>query len=282
VTKTRPAAIDGVVKVGGSLFELDDWPSRLIAWLTARPRIVTEVRADERCGGKPIDTPRRVETWLLVAGGGPWIDTLRDWNARQALGEEACHGWCAKLLSVTADLALNRLLVAAAKTKRAECVASPMAVEQTGRGPSKARRATSWKDAVAVFPRVLPAAEIREFPRLVNAREASGPTANVSLGVIDSGEYLERASRRGTRRLPRDWTVSSDSVAAHLARRVHARTLVLAKSCPLPQTAATAAAAASMGLVDRHFPKAAAGLVSIQWLDLRTPNPDALQFQGSD
>jgi hypothetical protein len=150
---------------------------------------------------------------------------------------------------------------------------------------------------VKVAPRVLPFAGIADLQSSWNAavepigvraasgvnsdsgiRPGSGASATVSLMVVDAGAYLEFAASGRRGRLPRDWTVSSDSLAAHLAARVRARTLVLVKSCPLPETVASAAEAASAGLVDPYFPQAAARLGSIKWLDLRAvrPTPIAL------
>ena len=68
--------------------------------------------------------------------------------------------------------------------------------------------------------------------------------------------------------LPASWDVTSDSIAAHLARKTE-RELVLAKSVPPPRSIAVAAA---RGDVDRYFETAASGL-AVHWLNLRTPDP---------
>ncbi len=57
--------------------------------------------------------------------------------------------------------------------------------------------------------------------------------------------------------LPCDWTTTSDSIAALLARKLAAEQLVLLKSCELPQPLDLAAAAAQ-GIVDPVLP----GLIS--------------------
>lgn len=49
------------------------------------------------------------------------------------------------------------------------------------------------------------------------------------------------------------WDVTSDSLAAWLALRLGARSVVLVKSCPLPSQASPAELAAA-GIVDRAFP----------------------------
>ena len=57
--------------------------------------------------------------------------------------------------------------------------------------------------------------------------------------------------------IPRNWTVTSDSLAVWLARRIGSRDVLLVKSCPLPAGDLTALADA--GIVDRHFPRIASG-----------------------
>lgn len=251
-TLRRPR-VTGVIKVGGSLFELDDWPVRLLTWLAAhcqssvgpppcRPLAEGEI-------ARACDPP----FWVLVAGGGPWIDALRQWDARQSLGDEACHSWCARLLTITADVAWRRLSAAAN--------ANPAS------GPEK---------AISLFPWVVSVAELATPPSGASLRTAFAPSSRALLGVIDAGAYLDIASLRGRRRLPRDWTVSSDSLAAHLASRLRASTLILAKSCPLPSLAMTPTQAAQAGLVDSFFPQAASSRVSVQWLNLRCGEPQSV------
>jgi aspartokinase-like uncharacterized kinase len=241
----------GVVKVGGSLFDLDDWPARLLQWLSNQQTQVSLRPASGTIADAAGSNHRVVEPWLLVAGGGPWIDTLRDWDARHSLGDEACHRWCVQLLTITADMACRRLLAAA-----------------------------NASTTVAVRPHVVTLAELGGFLQHdgVGDGDACGADtrARVSLAVLDAGAYLDDVSQSGQRRLPRDWTVSSDSIAAHLASHLSARTLVLAKSCALPLPATTPTHAAQAGLVDRHFPWAAAGSRTIQWLDLRAASPVAI------
>jgi aspartokinase-like uncharacterized kinase len=67
-----------VVKVGGSLYDLPDLAPRLRRWLAA-----------ERAGGV-----------LLVPGGGPAADVVRDFDRRHHLGEEASHWLALRALSL--------------------------------------------------------------------------------------------------------------------------------------------------------------------------------------
>ncbi|HZT83482.1 MAG TPA: hypothetical protein VFA26_24845 [Gemmataceae bacterium] len=69
-----------VVKVGGSLFDLPDLGPRLRAWLAALP------------------TP----DVLLVPGGGPTADVIRDLDRCHRLGEEAAHWLALRALALNA------------------------------------------------------------------------------------------------------------------------------------------------------------------------------------
>jgi len=67
-------------------------------------------------------------------------------------------------------------------------------------------------------------------------------------------------------RLPRTWDVTSDSIAAWVARRWPADELVLVKSCDPP-------AADERGGVDPLFATSVAGLPRIGWVNLRDRTP---------
>ena len=69
-----------VVKVGGSLFDLPDLGKRLRKWLGCF----------------------RTSTVLLVPGGGPAADLIRELDARHGLGEEAAHWLALRALSLNA------------------------------------------------------------------------------------------------------------------------------------------------------------------------------------
>lgn len=70
--------------------------------------------------------------------------------------------------------------------------------------------------------------------------------------------------------LPHSWDVTSDSIAAWLARAWSADELILAKSIDLP-TGMTWKAASASELVDRFFPVIAPHVPIIRWCNLRSP-----------
>lgn len=82
--------------------------------------------------------------------------------------------------------------------------------------------------------------------------------------VLDVNAHLPRSSTA----LPECWEVTTDSLAAMIARQLCADELVLLKSAaPLPPY--TVAHAAAAGYVDAFFPAAAAGLPRLRAVNLR-------------
>jgi len=71
-----------VVKVGGSLFSLPGLEHRLHRWLTSQGNI----------------------PFMLVPGGGPAADLVREWDRCHALGDEASHWLALRSLTFTAHL----------------------------------------------------------------------------------------------------------------------------------------------------------------------------------
>lgn len=71
-----------VVKIGGSLFDLPDLAPKIRSWLAAQ-------------------TPAH---HILIAGGGPLVDQLRELNQRKPIHETAAHWMCIDLMTVTAHL----------------------------------------------------------------------------------------------------------------------------------------------------------------------------------
>jgi aspartokinase-like uncharacterized kinase len=69
--------------------------------------------------------------------------------------------------------------------------------------------------------------------------------------------------------LPRSWSVTSDSIAAELARQLVADELVLLKSRLPAKLATDLAELAEDGLIDPYFPTAAASLPRVRLVNLR-------------
>jgi aspartokinase-like uncharacterized kinase len=90
-----------VVKVGGSLYDLPDLGHRLQSWLR------------ENCADVRV---------VLIPGGGPLVEALRDLDRRHALGEETCHWLALRALSVNAHFLAALLSSARVIADVADCV----------------------------------------------------------------------------------------------------------------------------------------------------------------
>jgi len=81
---TKPPV--SVVKIGGSLLQAADFPRRFQVWL------------DVKSVANP-DTH-----FVLVAGGGPWVEGIRQLDAHSPLGDERAHWLCVAIMDITAGL----------------------------------------------------------------------------------------------------------------------------------------------------------------------------------
>jgi aspartokinase-like uncharacterized kinase len=86
--------------------------------------------------------------------------------------------------------------------------------------------------------------------------------------LLDAHAFIRDVDCRRPDALPRRWRVTSDSIAARMAVAFGAPELILLKSAA-PEEGWTAAEAARRGLVDPHFPVAAAGLPRVIVINLR-------------
>jgi aspartokinase-like uncharacterized kinase len=75
-----------VVKIGGSLLQTADFPRRFQAWL------------DEKSAANPGTH------FVLVAGGGPWVEGIRQLDAHSPLGDERAHWLCVAIMDIAAGL----------------------------------------------------------------------------------------------------------------------------------------------------------------------------------
>jgi aspartokinase-like uncharacterized kinase len=88
--------------------------------------------------------------------------------------------------------------------------------------------------------------------------------------VLAPRSFLERDGVCATDPLPHTWAVTTDAIAARLARHLGAAELVLLKSAPLP-LGASRTEAARRGLVDPAFIAAAEGIDRVLYVNLREP-----------
>lgn len=98
--------------------------------------------------------------------------------------------------------------------------------------------------------------------------------------VLAPRRFLEEDERGTIDAIPHSWDVTSDSIAAHVAHRLGAPSLVLLKSAPLP-CSATPESAARAGLVDPYFPTVAQRLEQVLLVNLRDPRAAALRLDRS-
>jgi aspartokinase-like uncharacterized kinase len=110
------------------------------------------------------------------------------------------------------------------------------------------------------------AAVLREVLRSAGMDKAS------SFILLDAETQLGIAKTLKRVPLPASWDVTSDSIAAHLAKGLQATELVLLKSAQLTSDHSLSAAAQN-AWVDGYFPQAAAGLPTIRFVNLRSKHP---------
>jgi 5-(aminomethyl)-3-furanmethanol phosphate kinase len=79
----------------------------------------------------------------------------------------------------------------------------------------------------------------------------------------------------GDRRIPRDWSITSDGLAARLTERLGKADLIVLKSCRVPRNA-SAAALARRGIVDSVFP-VIVGRSNLTWRVLGAGHVPALE-----
>jgi aspartokinase-like uncharacterized kinase len=100
-----------------------------------------------------------------------------------------------------------------------------------------------------------------------NAREADAAWRAGQVAMLDPLAWLKRDEQDGVA-IPHRWSFTSDSIAAHVARRLGASRLTLLKST-LPAQDCGMDCAAGVGVVDDDFPLVAAGLPHVELVNLR-------------
>ncbi len=187
-----------VVRVGGSLLTWDHLPVVLNHWLVGH---------SSACN-------------VLVVGGGPWVEALRETAARFSMEEETAHWLSVQAMELTAKL------------------------------------------LDALMPE-----DVRFVVDFVELRSAISRSRHPPI-VFDVGNFLRdvEPDQPGIP-LPRNWRVTSDSIAARVAIVLLADELVLFKSTDPPHHTDVQQLAAR-GYVDNYFPVAAHGL-SVRFENLR-------------
>lgn len=89
-----------------------------------------------------------------------------------------------------------------------------------------------------------------------------------AIPVLAPRRFLDQEDQSVSDPLPHSWSVTSDSIAARLADRLGADSLVLLKSTEAPASIDRSEAAA-LGLVDPSFPAASAAVPRVSILNLR-------------
>jgi aspartokinase-like uncharacterized kinase len=193
-----------VAKIGGSLLSKADLAVQLRKWL------------DAELAAHP-DTH-----YVLIVGGGPLVDAIREIDRASPLGDANSHWICIELMSVT-----TRILA-------------------------------------ALLPELT---VIHQISQLAERTTCPGAT------LLCPADFLRdiEPTCAGTR-LPADWSVTSDAIAARLAILLAADELVFLKSIapPVPVTDAGnwLSELAAHGYIDRFLPRLTQELPAIRFVSL--------------
>jgi len=127
---------------------------------------------------------------------------------------------------------------------------------------------THW-DAIAAmtFNAQMLARLIPALTLVGTASEVLNAWSNVRPAILDAHHFLKNEGRAIGDELSESWDVTSDTIAAAIARAWKCECLILAKSCELPAPCTDWTEAARRGLVDPSFPAAADGL-DVLWINL--------------
>ena len=193
-----------VIKIGGSLLDLDGLQRSFAAWSENEPPALE----------------------LIVCGGGKLVDAMRDYDAVHQFDSADLHWKCVELL-----------------------------------------RTTSW-----LFKTLLSVESILDDPITLKQKVDANRTLNsqTSRAIVTPPAYY----LPGNNICPTNWTTTSDSLAALLAKTVRADELVLCKSTGDTETYESPAIKQLQSLVDdllvdAAFPQVAAGIPCLQMVNLR-------------
>ncbi|MFO0912952.1 MAG: hypothetical protein U0795_08340 [Pirellulales bacterium] len=170
-----------LVKIGGSLLDWEGLASAWRKWSAERPAGVC---------------------FWLVAGGGAWVDSIRDQQARRGWSDREAHELAIDAMALTARVLAHRLALGCDNLLGESCSST-----------------ATTRDA------------------FVGDRQ-SEPAISSDAGadrVVNVVPWLKRVeSRAPGPKLPVGWSTTSDSIAARVAQQLGDLPLVLAKSCDPP------------------------------------------------
>jgi aspartokinase-like uncharacterized kinase len=179
------------MKLGGSLLDFEGLQAALREWLVLQP----------------------VAANVLIAGGGPLVEAIRDLDRRFGLGEEAAHWLSIRAMGVTARLATalwpEFKLVTVWASLREAIGSSPMPVvfdaeeflrrhEPQEPGVVLPRSWSVTSDSIAArIAEALPAGELVLLKSSLPDRSPISPAEAASLGYVDpSFPQIARSLRR--------------------------------------------------------------------------------------
>ena len=242
-----------VLKLGGSLLLLSDWPQRLRCWLSAHPA--------------PLN--------FLLVGGGEIIESVRHLDAQHHFPASFSHWLCIDLLSATARIAGQLLpefpLIATPAelqqiVRQRRCAESPTG--STSCTNADPKNNSNYLVGVSSFYQN-PSAQLAVVSPTQPARILPAKAISQIASPLDSmavENFTENCP------LPENWDTTTDSLAAWLARVVGAQELVLFKSMTPSLKYTTPRDWAEQGIVDAAFADALLGSVSVQIVNLLFEN----------
>lgn len=118
---------------------------------------------------------------------------------------------------------------------------------------------------------------VRKINRLADVDHS----ARAEFPMLVPSRILEEMEENDPDPLPCSWDVTSDSIAAWIADRLRARSLVLLKSAPIPEEASRETAA-RLGLVDPFFPRVSKDVDRVEYVNLRHPTTRCIELRRSE
>lgn len=239
-----------VLKLGGSLLLIPDWPQRLKHWMSAHPASLT----------------------FLIVGGGEIVESVRRLDAQHHLSPSFSHWLCIDLLSATAQIAAQLLPEFPLITTTDELqniVRQQRSVESATRSTTcvSVESDNSLNYLVVVSSFYGRPSTKRKMVSSQPSTAAMTSSVSRSTAPLDSmavGNFMESSP------LPENWDTTSDAIAAWLTHVVGAQQLVLFKSTTPAREHKTPKAWREQGIVDAAFAQTLPDTVSVQIVNLLT------------